>query len=456
MDKFNNSLKSGSVLKTYTDIIFSVIIWCAVVILDNSQYSLKYLGILLIIISVYLVYKVRFNSELLILFGLIAYINFSVALGDLLQIGQVLGESSLSWQMEVRLSKYNVLGAKSLLLVMSILNLFVNRIYLSRLKPKASSPLKKKDNKYIFFVGYFVLLVFWLFGYSDSMGDTYHSNTRTIYEYSILIFLVVWFYSGSSKIKKYLLYSFAVIYILQALVRGDRSSAFPMVLALVLIQNYKINLRTLILLALSGILASNIISAYRIAFSISELKAIFFDKYGMTAFLSDTVSQSYYTGISILNTRDLIPSTMGYFIDFLGGIILGGSFNNADVGAISYNYLLNKGGGFFFSWFYFWFGFLGVIMAGFVLGYLIKLFFRSENDYIKLYKICLIVMAFRWYLYTPFVLFRSVLFIFTILLLLSYIAEKLTSKKSINHKVSSGKVSLDRKEKSKPIIGIYE
>jgi hypothetical protein len=433
MDKVNNRLTNADYIKLYSDIILSVFLLIAIFILDNSQNSLKYIGVMLLLISVYQMYKVRFNTGLLILFGIITYVNISVSFGDLLQIGQALGEESLSWQMEIRMSKYNVLGAKSLVLVMIILNLFINRIYMSRISPKASTSIKKKDNKYIYFVGLCVLFVFWIFGYSSTMGDTYQSNTRTIYEYSILIFIVVWFYSGNSKIKKFSLYFYAIIYILQAITRGDRSSAFPMILALFLIHNYKISIRTLLLLAIGGIFASNVISAYRIAFSITELKSIFFDKYGMTAFLSDTVSQSYYTGISILNTRDLIPSTMGYFINFLGGIIMGGSFNNADVGAISYNYLLNKGGGFYFSWFYFWFGFLGVALSSIFLGYLIKILFRSENNYIKLYKISLIVMSFRWYLYTPFVLFRSVLFIFTVLLLLCYIVEKLTSKKTINN-----------------------
>lgn len=430
MMKVSKGHNTKKILKIYPDILLTVLLLCAIVFLDNSQESLKLLGALLILVSIYFIYKVRFNSDLLILFGLIAYVNISVSLGDLLQISQVLGEESLVWQKSIRDSHYNVIGAKSLLLIMSILNVIINKLNLSNISSKALAPLEKKNNKYIFIVGYCVLLIFWLFGYSSSIGGTYHSNTRTIYEYSLLIFIVVWFYSGNSKIKKYLLYLFALLYILQSLYRGDRSSAFPMVVALVLIHNYKLSVKSLVLLAFGGIFASNLVSAYRIAFSFTELKNIFFDKYGMTAFLSDTVSQSYYTGISIVNTHDLIPSTIFYFLNFLGGILFGGSFPNADVGAVSYNYLLNKGGGFYFSWFYFWFGFTGVILGGIFLGIVIKKFFWSDNNYMKLYKICLIVMTFRWYLYTPFVLFRSVLFIFSILLLITFIVEKVTTKKS--------------------------
>ncbi|QHT48022.1 hypothetical protein M662_16555 [Bacillus sp. SB49] len=429
MSKNEQHNKYIKVFNIYNDVAISLLITIILLTLNNSQNSLKIIGFLLILISFYLIYKVRFYSSLLILFGLIAYVNLSVAIGDLLQVSQVLGSESLNWQMGLRSSDYNIIASKALLFVMIILNIMINKEYLNKIKTASTNTIIKKDNFYIFFAGMLVLLVFWFFGYSSSMGDTYHSNTRTIYEYSILIFLVVWFYSGKSNIRLLLLYFFAIMYILQALVRGDRSSAFPMILALVLINDFKINLRTLIILAISGILASNIVSAYRIAFSLSDLKDIFFDKYGMTAFLSDTVSQSYYTGITIVKSHYLVNSTESYFFDFLGGIFLGGGFRNADVGAVSFEYLLNKGGGFYFSWFYFWFGIVGVIVGAIVLGYIIRSLFSSQNNYIKLYRICLIVMTFRWYLYTPFVLYRSVIFILSVLLIISIIVDTLTTKK---------------------------
>lgn len=422
-------LKPTNFFERYTEIIMSIIAFSAIIFLNNSQQSLVYLGILIIALSIYQVVKVRNNTELLILFGVITYVNTSVALGDLLQISQVLGDETLNWQMAVRMSEYNALGAKSILLVLAILNMMISWKYLNRTKRVTNKPVQKRKNNYIFYVGMCILIIFLIFGYAPTIGDTYQSSTRTIYEYCLIIFIVTWFYSGNSKTKNYILHGYAIVYVLQALSMGDRSSAFPMLLIIFLINNIKIDIKKLAALAIGGILISNLVSAYRLTFSFSQLREVFSTNYGVTALLSDTVSQSYYTGISIINVRDLIPNTMTYFFDFLGGIIMGGSFGNADVGAVANGYLLNKGGGFYFSWFYFWFGFIGVILGSITLGYVIRWFFSSTNNYMKLYKIAIVGMSFRWYLYTPFVLFRTVLFMFTLLLFLSYIVEKLTVKK---------------------------
>ncbi|WP_026830238.1 hypothetical protein [Exiguobacterium antarcticum] len=423
----SNKIKKNELPGLYVDIFVSCLMFSTIVLLDNSLSSLKPIGVMLLIGTFYLLYKARKNSQLLIFFGLITYVNVSVAFGDLLQVKDTLGYETLFWQTSLRNSEFNVLAAKSLLLVISVINLFLNSKFIKKIEVERK--IEKKDNKYIFFGGLIVLFTFWFFGYGGSMGNTYESNTRTIYEYSILVFIVVWFYSGNSKVHQYLLYFFVALYVIQSLIRGDRSSAFPMLIALILVNNYKINLKYLFLLAFSGITVSNIVSAYRLSFSINDFFNVFMTKYGLSSLLSDTVSQSYYTGISIIFSGNLIENSSKYFPNFLAGIVFGGGFNNADVGAISYNYAINKGGGFFFSWFYFWFGILGVLVAAIFLGYLLRMFFVSNNNYLKLYTICLISMTLRWYLYTPFVLFRTVLFIFTLLLILCFVIEKLTVRK---------------------------
>lgn len=431
MNKSYDNRKINYLVKTYVNTIISILLWVVIFVSDDTKTSLSYLGVLLMFISLYQLIKVKSNSGLLILFGIIAYINISVALGECLQLGNPLGEVTMNWQMATRMSEYNVIGAKSMLLLMSILNLCINTEYLRKIEQNVNAPIKKKENNLIFFVGFFILLIFWLFGYKSVMSSTYESNTRTIYEYCITIFIIVWFYSGKSKGKQYLLYSYSFIYILQSVIRGDRSSAFPMILVLFLIIAPKVKVRTIIVLAIVGIFASNIIAVYRETYSIFELKSQYLSRYGTSFFLSDTVSQSYYTGITIVKVHDLIPSRLTYFIDFLIGIILGGDYKDANVASVVYNYEMHKGGGFYYSWFYFWFGYIGVAIGSLVLGYIIRFSFNSKSNYIKLFNIALIAMSFRWYLYTPFVLFRSVIFIFTLLLLVCYIFSTQIVKKRL-------------------------
>ena len=395
------------------DLLISIVIFFILFYTKNTSENKKIIGIILIFLSFYQLWKVRYNKELLLLFGLIAYINLSVSLGDLLEISPILGVETLSWQKVVRESEANIIGAKCLLLLMSILNLFITGRKLKILK-KSQSIITQK-NSLIFVLGYALLVIFWYYGYINSMVNTYHSNTRSIYEYCIPLYIVVYYYAGKEKKFK------------KALLRGDRSSAVPMILLLLLLSRYKVNLKRVICLSIGGILFANLISAWRIAYSFSDLLKIYTKKYGLGSFVSDTVSQSYYTAISIISTSKVLNNTWKYFIDFLGGIVLGGGFRNADIGRVSNDYFLNKGGGMYFSWFYFWGGITGVILGSIFLGLLIRYIFIEKNgNQINLIKICIVVMSFRWYLYTSFVLFRSVLFIFILLLLITKLVDKFT------------------------------
>ncbi len=425
----NNCHKKNSMLEYMNmsiEILLSIVSWVFIIVLDNSQSSMKPLGILIIIVSLYQLYKVRLDTNLLLLFGIIAYVNISISLADILQIFQVLGPETLIWQNPVRLSEYNIITAKCVLLSISVLNSLINTSYLKNIKCISNKEMKKIKNNTIYFLGFLVLIIFWIFGYQEKMGSTYGSNTRTIYEYCILIFIVVWLYSGESRIKKNLLLIYAGFYISQSLVRGDRSSAFPLIIAIFLLKNFRLTLTRLLLLVMVGISTANFIHAYRISYSISNMLTTYLSTYNFGSFLSDTASQSYYTAISIVNVGSMLPNSSSYFFDFLGGIFMGGGFRNADVGAVSNQYLLNKGGGMYFSWFYFWFGFIGVAFAVVILGVFIRKAFKSESIYKKGLSIAITSMSLRWYVYTPFVLFRSIGFVFIALMTLCYIFERKT------------------------------
>ncbi len=417
-----------SQIERYIEILISTLGFSLSLFVKNNYENLKYFGIIIIFISIYLFVKVRKNTLLLLLFGIIAYINISLSLGDLLNISSPLSPITQNWQQLNRLSEYNVVAAKCLLLLMSILNLFISSRFVDKIKNTRVNPQK---NDFIFWCGIIVLIIFWVFGYSGSMGQTYQSNTRTIYEYCIIIFIVVWYYSGNYKYRLYLLYSYAIIYILQAVIRGDRSSAFPMVLVVLIITFSKINIKTVITLALVGLLASNIISVYRESYSFSDMTNNYFSRYSSSILTSDTVSQSYYTSIAIAKTGDYLKGKDKYFKDFIIGIFAGGGYRNADVGKVVYNYEMHRGGGMYYSWFYFWFGYLGVIIAGLILGLILRITFTSKNEYVKLFKLGLIAMAFRWYLYVPFVLFRTILFMFILLILISILVNKIMHGKVI-------------------------
>ena len=90
----------------------------------------------------------------------------------------------------------------------------------------------------------------------------------------------------------------------------------------------------------------------------------------------------------------------------------------------------NGGGGMYPAFFYFFAGYVGVIAAVVILGYIIRFAFKSSNGWHKMYQAALIVYSFRWYLYSPVSLYRTIMVNFTLLVLLAYVANKYVRKRS--------------------------
>lgn len=417
--------------------IFSVLLFSLAIVLVFA-YSNKYvISALILLLTVSLLLKAKNNTYMLILFGIIGYVNFSLVFGDILAISTTLGYETFVWQNEVRNSTYWLIGAKSLVIMLSTINVFVDLI-----KPEHTHAcsIPVKDNPIIFYGGYFLLwLIFLFFSYSSSAGTSYESNTNTLYEYCLVIAPIVWLYSNNSKKKKLLISVFIISYCFKSLLHGDRSSMIPMALFLFFIWFAKLKLKLwhILVLSIVGIFVSNLISVYRVnsALSFSGLIEAYKAKYFNTLFVSDTVSQSYYTSVVTQMTANDIGSGARYFGDFLLGLILGGSFGNANVYEIVLLHYTHRYGGFFYSWPYFWFGYIGVFIFSFILGFILLKVFNSKNSYGFILKMIIVIFAFRWYLYSCFDLFRGVIFVSSLFYFVTFVFDELLCKGTkINNK----------------------
>jgi hypothetical protein len=200
---------------------------------------------------------------------------------------------------------------------------------------------------------------------------------------------------------------------------------------LTILPKIKLNLNKIAIYGIFGILASNAVSVYRDSYSFQNFTTNYIEKYANSLMSSDTASMSYYTSITIIKVADLIGNGFIYFGDFVVGLFLGGGFGNANVNEFVLNFAMHKNGGLFYSWFYFWFGFIGVFLGSAILAIIIRKFYGNSGLYFEMSRIALLVMSFRWYLYTPFTLFRSVLIVFGGIYFLCKFADKLM-KGSVN------------------------
>ncbi|QCT70867.1 hypothetical protein [Eubacterium maltosivorans] len=415
---------------------YLILILVLFLILEMRQcniYNKTLIGVVLVFCSLELLFKFKNDKMLIFVFGIITYINLSLVISDCLTNGMLaLPIETTSWQ-KLRGTEYDLIFVKSLVLFISTLNALVPAYKGAIVKEHIIR--QKKNNIYIFLGIYFVLWIILITGYAVSSSSLagYESNTTTFFEYSTALFLIAWYYSGTSKKADALLKIYAVTYIFRAVVQGDRSSAFPMILIIVILYLKKnISLKKLFLIAVLGIFCSNIISVYRLSYSTQNIMSSYITQYGLKGFASDTVSQSFYTGISIIAAKSQCPNSFLYFIDFLIGIVIGGSYGKANLTEFTLKYYMNKGGGMLVSSWYFWFGYAGIIILSIIMAHLLKkMQGTKETDFQRLLKIYFTATAFRWYLYTSFDLFRGVLFVFPVMFLFFQIIDQLIKNKQL-------------------------
>ncbi|EHA1082877.1 hypothetical protein I8Y06_003771 [Photobacterium damselae] len=398
-------------------------------LISETEFHIYISSILMLSSCLLLVYKSRNNKCLLLFFVFFAYVNTSVIFSDILKVSVSLVENTLSWQSELRESIYNSILIDGFVVFITFLNFLLPTVFFKKAELVSCIPIQKKNNILIFSTLYLMCVIFWLVGYQTGRGDTYESVTSPLYEYILVIFPLLWYYAGTNKIKNYLLFVFVFLYVAKALSMGDRSSAIPMLILIFLICPIKLNLKRAVFSIFVGVLLINFIAIYRLDYNALNISEIITNELVKKSFTSDTVSQSYYTAVSIFSARDHYDMPIRYFGNFILGVLFGGWVPGADVINLSFKIHFNRAGGFYFSWFYFWFGFLGIFISALILSLIIKTFSQSLNSMMRLYQILLVVFFIRWYVYTPFVLFRSVLFIFGLLIIIASVVEFITKGK---------------------------
>lgn len=388
---------------------------------DDSIEDTKVIGILLIITSINMLIKCRHNKFMLLLFAIICYINLTVSLEDF-----GLTESTIffkaQYQLTLRYSQYNVVAAKCILLLNVIISTTLPYKILAQGKEQQ---IKMKDNSIIYYTGLCVLIYGLIFGIERGNRISYVSNSNVLYEYCIVIFVFLWYYSGNSQRKKNALIIYAIIYVLQGFIYGDRSSMFPMCVLIVLLCVSKIKLEQVVILCLIGVLTTNFIAEYRNNFEIPNLLDVF-----NRGIKSDTVTYSHYAALSILRTKDMVADTSSSMLDFVIGIFMGGNYGEANVTRIAKEYVGNSGGGFFYSFFYYWLGYLGVIISALIAGGTMRLLLKKNGELSSLILLIITAMSFRWYLYGPITFFRVSIVIPCVLWILCNLFDRLVRRKT--------------------------
>lgn len=383
-----------------------------ILFMPQNEYIMKLESYVIIVLSLILLYKTRNDLRMFISFLFLSYNLYSIVVGEYL-IGGLLGIPITTVKTD---AVYYIL-----LRIVFIFTLLLCVFLDSKSKSFQLTPI---SNPYLYMFFLVLILVIIVFGIDRSYSANYKVSINPLYEYGVIIFLFAFYTSGSSQIKKFFLVLLSLIYILQDYYYGGRISSLQlMILTINLYFIQYLNTRKILSLAGVGLLVNNIVAFLRNTNNSSaDFKIIFFVKKIISNyFVFDTSVYSYYASATHIATLEYFYLTreqrLSSFFNFVKAIFIGSKNDSGNLTRfISSNYYLNLGGGFFPSYFYFWFGWSGVILSATLIALLLNKLSEAtyENEKNKDIKkiVLLISLTYmpRWLIYNPLMLFRPIFF----------------------------------------------
>ncbi|MEI2447355.1 hypothetical protein [Priestia megaterium] len=400
-------MKFGTLSILITKISLILILYLYYSYVDISIQSSKIEAGCVLLLSLIFLFQTKSNLILCLVAFFIFYCNYSIVLGEYL-IGGNLGIPVY----EVKTTYIYGLTLRTLLLFVLVINLFYKKkdIKITNLE------IKLKDNFVLFYGGTIILLYILIFGINRTELSTYSVSITPMYEYSILIFVLSYYYSGGIYIRKVVLSLLMFLFVLQDFYYGGRITSLQLILLfLVTIFVNKLSFKKILMFGLVGIILNSLVGAYRNSFELDRLNLLsVLSDLKDNMFVFDTPVYAYYASATHIAASEIIDSDtkLRSFFAFLGSVFLG---DDSEIGNltlfISNNYFLNIGGGVIPSHFYFWFGWIGVLAIAIIIVIIMNKFAKLEKDYHKLTFLIFIVTVPRWYLYSPLNLIKPILFL---------------------------------------------
>lgn len=376
----------------------------------------KFNAVLLLIASLVFVIKARNNRLVMLIAFFILYVNYSFVVGEYLIGGQLAAP-----MMEVKNTyNYGIL-IKIFLLFMSIVALFYSDSNSQLAKPKL------KDNKYIFWGIVVALAVIFIFGINRGPSETYTTKITPIYEYSIILFLFLYYYSGIHCYRRYVYLGMIVLFIFQDAFLGGRVTSIQLLLLLATTTfAQQLNIKNITFGGVIIVLFAAYIGNYRVG----EDSLNIINKMFNSLFVFDTSVYSYYASATHVAAAGLaeVDVRIGSLIAFIEAIILGSNSLSNVTTFVSLEYFRNLGGGIIPSHFYFWMGWPGVLIISLFLVYLFNNIGEKPTNMSYLLSIAIVITTPRWYLYSPISLFRGAIFLTALVYISFYLMDTCTKR----------------------------
>lgn len=384
---------------------------------------------LILILSLYFLILTRNNIYLFICGFFIAYSNYSIL------ITHYIAPVYNSYFLSLHYDESNITGINIILVFMILIDLFLPLSIKST--HKKNNFIRFKNNNVIYILIYIVLCIILIFAFGRPDIEGERGEPSAFYEYSIILFIIAFYYAGNSKKKKIFLACLIMAFALQNFIFGGRITGIQLLLCYFLLcYAYKYSYKSILMYILIGIFFMSLIGIVRADWSSFKGFIYIFNQLKELHFSLDTATSSYFTSLTFVKFKN-ISSTheiVSQFCRFLLSMLLGGNkVQGSNLASITYDYIVHYYGGVLPFFFYYWFGYLGVC----IIGCIVSCFFKIINnifynkDHLRLLAIYISATVPRWYLYSPNNLFRGT-FLFLLAFGIAYIVDILMKKKQID------------------------
>jgi len=368
---------------------------------------------LVIIFSVILIAKSKNNILLFIISFFIGYSNYSIAMGVYI----INLRSNYLYPQIIDISVYGrgilILFLLEILMIALMPNLKRNSRSISELFINENN----KNNIFVillFLLGLFIVFYFYTPSINSSRG-----SSSPVYEYSIILIIIMFYFSGRDKKNLALIYLISIIYILQSFMSGNRIEAISCIIAVFLCTyKRKIKWYNLLIPIFVGLVAMNFIGNFRDTMNVTSSGIIMaLDDLWKEKLVFNTCTYAYFPGLCMIKYSYSLSyyRSLYYLKQFIYTIFLGQSRAiDGDLIGVVRKYYFHNDGGLTLYFFYLWFGWGGTIIFAIILKFYYRTveFFEILNRE-KSYYWCMIIYFAatvpRWYLYGPWPLFRGML-----------------------------------------------
>lgn len=293
-----------------------------------------------------------------------------------------------------------------------------------------------KDNYLISCVCILAIVYILITGIKFNLSNG-RAEASTLFEYKIIFFIVGMIYTKNSKTWKYIWLILIIIASMMSFIGGNRADAIPMFIAYVFFYHNNMNYKKICVGLVAAIFFMIAIGTFRESIIYGKFDFDTLSEKIMSEKLTfDTAYWAYIPTLASIDVKDKIPTSekIELLKKQVSYIIFGGEYEKYKIEFYVRKYYEHVNGFVSPAYFYFWFGYIGVLMFSFLVFFYINKIYIVKSNSKKKTKIILheaMVAYFvssvpRWFLYDPYSLIRGEM-ILSIVTLMAIAVDKICS-----------------------------